>query len=89
MKKSLLVKPKLQLRHKVGLALRAIRKNLELDQTAIATAVGVTQSTWSRIENGESALNIDQLEAAAIALDVEPEEIFDLARHSNDRHPPS
>lgn len=75
-----LVKPKLRLRHQVGLALRAIRENLGLNQTTLATAVGVTQATWSRIEEGKLALNIDKLEAAAIALDVQPEEIFDLAR---------
>ena len=41
-----------------------------MDQEALARRVGVSRSTWSRIEAGSSALNMDQLAKAAEALDV-------------------
>ena len=41
-----------------------------MDQEALARRVGVSRSTWSRIEAGSSALNMDQLAKAADALDV-------------------
>ncbi len=52
----------------VGRVLAIERQKRQLDQTTIATAAGVTQPTWSRIENGESALTVDQLALAAVAL---------------------
>jgi len=36
----------------------------------MARRVGVSRSTWSRIEAGSSALNMDQLARAASALGV-------------------
>jgi transcriptional regulator with XRE-family HTH domain len=44
--------------------------------------VGVTQSTWSRIENGASALTIEQLAIAADELGVKRSEILELADQS-------
>ncbi len=56
----------------VGAFLSIRRKELGLSQTQLATAVGLTVSTWSRIENGESALTIEQLAQAAQALGLTP-----------------
>lgn len=46
------------------------RQEKQMDQEALARRVGVSRSTWSRIEAGSSALNMDQLAKAADALDV-------------------
>ena len=46
------------------------RKERQTDQEELARRVGITRSTWSRIEAGSSALNIDQLVRAASALDM-------------------
>ena len=44
------------------------RKERRIDQEEMARQVGVSRSTWSRIESGSSALNMDQLARAASAL---------------------
>ena len=44
------------------------RKERQIDQEEMARRVGVSRSTWSRIEAGTSALNMDQLAKAASAL---------------------
>ena len=46
------------------------RKEKKIDQEDMAQRVGVSRSTWSRIEAGSSALNMDQLAKAASALGV-------------------
>ena len=46
------------------------RKERRIDQEEMARRVGVSRSTWSRIEAGSSALNMDQLARAASALGV-------------------
>ena len=46
------------------------RKEMRIDQEEMARRVGVSRSTWSRIEAGSSALNMDQLARAASALGV-------------------
>ena len=63
------------------------RQEKQMDQGEMADAVGVSRSTWSRIEAGESALNMDQLAKAANklglslgALMVEADEIADELR---------
>lgn len=63
----------------VGCVLTLLRKELKATQSTIAEAVGVGVSTWSRIENGESALTVEQLALAAQALDVTPGLILQLA----------
>ena len=66
------------------------RQQKQIDQGEMAEAVGVSRSTWSRIESGESALNMDQLTKAAGKLDigvgalmVEADEIADELRRQN------
>ena len=63
------------------------RQEKQMDQGEMAEAVGVSRSTWSRIEAGDSALNLDQLAKAANklglslgALMVEADEIADALR---------
>lgn len=66
------------------------RKERQLDQEAIAQQVGVNRSTWSRIEAGASALNIDQLARTASALETslgdlmqEADEIVEQLKRQN------
>lgn len=44
------------------------RQEKQIDQEELAQRVGVSRSTWSRIEAGSSALSMDQLAKAASAL---------------------
>ena len=46
------------------------RKERQVDQEEFARLVGISRSTWSRIEAGKSALNMEQLAKAASALDM-------------------
>jgi len=59
----------------VGIVLVRTRTELALDQSAVAAAVGVTQSTWSRIERGISPLTIEQLRSVSDALHSSPSAI--------------
>ena len=45
------------------------RKKMGLDQANLAKKVGVSRPTWSRIENGEIALGVDQLLKVAEVLE--------------------
>jgi len=63
----------------VGGVVVKLRDKLDLKQGDLANAVGVTQATWSRIENGSSALTIEQLGLAAERLGKQPSEILRLA----------
>jgi transcriptional regulator with XRE-family HTH domain len=63
----------------VGSILAQERISKRLNQGAIAEAVGVGTSTWSRIEKGESSISVDQLKLAAEALQQTPGRILDMA----------
>ena len=60
----------------VGAILLAKRKEIGLSQAEMADAVGLNVSTWSRVENGESAMTIEQLASAASALKVLPSSVL-------------
>jgi len=60
----------------VGKVLADFREKNGLDQAAMAEKVGISRSTWSRIENGDSGLSMDQLAKAAEALGTEPSKIL-------------
>lgn len=63
----------------IGSILVKLRDTSNLKQGNLAEAVGVTQATWSRIENGSSALTVEQLSLAASRLGIAPNEILKLA----------
>lgn len=66
------------LRTKWGKNLRRIRREADLTQEALAHRVGVDQSTVSRIETGDlRVLDPDLMLRFAIALEVDPEVIFE------------
>ena len=61
----------------VGAVLASLRKSkANLNQSDMASAIGATVSTWSRIETGETAMTIEQLTLAAEKLDVPPSEVL-------------
>lgn len=60
----------------VGAILLAKRKEIGLSQAEMADAVGLNVSTWSRVENGDSAMTIEQLASAASALNVLPSSVL-------------
>lgn len=62
----------------IGAILAKIRDEKGLTQADVATALGLTTSTWSRIEKGESTLSAEQLWQAANRLGVSPGSILDV-----------
>jgi transcriptional regulator with XRE-family HTH domain len=63
----------------VGAVLMSKRKAAGLAQAEVAGAVGLTVSTWSRIENADSALTVEQLAMAAQSLGLKPSEVLAMA----------
>jgi transcriptional regulator with XRE-family HTH domain len=65
---------------KLGAAIKRHRKAKGLTQPALAKAVGVPPSTIYRLERGEFKLpKAEKLQRIARALDVEFEELFEIA----------
>jgi transcriptional regulator with XRE-family HTH domain len=60
----------------VGNVLAQLRKEKGIGQAEFGALVGIGQSTWSRIEKGESALTIEQLAKAARQLELAPHELL-------------
>jgi transcriptional regulator with XRE-family HTH domain len=65
----------------VGGVLAALRRQSvpPVTQQRVADAVGVSVSTWSRIETGETALTVEQLAMAASMLGTSPGAILGAA----------
>ena len=59
----------------LGQVLQSIRDERGIDQTSLATTLGISQGALSRIENGTSVMSTDQLHAAAFALGTTPSAI--------------
>jgi transcriptional regulator with XRE-family HTH domain len=55
------------------------------DQKQFAEALGVSPSTWSRAENGQTGLSLDQLAGAAKALNTSPAQILTFADNAEAR----
>jgi transcriptional regulator with XRE-family HTH domain len=64
------LKPETSYQAIIGRVIVKIRKALNVEQSALAENVGVTQSTWSRIERGDSAFTVEQLAKAADYLRI-------------------
>ena len=59
------------------LKIRDIRKGRGISQRDLARALGMAQSTLSRIERGERRVSVDRLIAIARALGVSPADMLD------------
>lgn len=68
----------------VGNVLAQLRKEQGIGQAEFGALVGIGQSTWSRIEKGESALTIEQLARAAQYLDMQPHELLQVVDGARD-----
>jgi transcriptional regulator with XRE-family HTH domain len=60
----------------VGQAIVALRDKFGVSQGRVADAVGVDQSTISRVEGGERALSVSELTAMARFFGVDPAAIL-------------
>lgn len=60
-----------------NLKIRAVRKERGISQRDLARALGMAQSTLSRIERGERRVSVDRLIAIARALGVRPADMLD------------
>lgn len=68
---------------KLGAAIKRHRKAKGLTQPALAAAIGVPDSTIYRLERGEfTAPSPEKLQRIARTLDVEFEELFELAGYA-------
>ncbi len=63
----------------VGRILVDLRKRAGIGQDVVAGAMGITQSTLSRVERGESALTVEQLARAAKSLGESAGSILSMA----------
>ena len=61
-------KPKISYSVLVGRVVEHHRKQQGVQQTEMAEAMGISQSAYSRLEKGESAMNVTQLLLAATRL---------------------
>lgn len=52
------------------------RAQRALHQADLASAVGITQTAWSRIERGTTSITVEQLRTVANVLQREPHEIM-------------
>lgn len=61
---------------KIGQKIRQFRKQRGMSQEQVADYLSITQSTYSRIENGESRTWSEYLDKLCEVLEIEPEELF-------------
>lgn len=60
----------------LGQMISRARTQLTLNQADIASALGITQAAWSRIERGTTSITAEQLRTVATLLGREPYEVM-------------
>ena len=78
-KKSTPLKPIVTYPALVGKILAQQRETRGIKQGDLATALGLSQSAYSRLESGESVLNLSQLRNVCMQLKLPPAQILDWA----------
>lgn len=66
----------------VGRVLAEIRQARGVPQEALAQALEMTQSGWSRVERGDVAITVEQLALVAPMLNTSPGEVLQRADHA-------
>lgn len=61
----------------MGRVLAMKREEAGLEQADVAKEMGISQSAWSRIERGETVLNVEQLHRAAKIVRASAEQIVE------------
>ncbi|MCL1942917.1 MAG: helix-turn-helix transcriptional regulator [Candidatus Azobacteroides sp.] len=61
---------------RIGMRIRTLRTGKGISQEEMADKLHISQSAYSRIENGESNNWINLIEKLCRVLDVKPEELF-------------
>src|SRR6266853_309557 len=72
-----LVKPSISYGTLVGQVVLNHRKRAGLDQAHLANALGITQSAYSRLEQGQSSMTLPQLRVVAEYLNYSPGALLD------------
>jgi transcriptional regulator with XRE-family HTH domain len=65
--------------HLVARLVGQLRQQRGFDQKQFAEQLGVSQPTWSRAENGQVGLSLDQLAGAAKVLGMTPAQLLGYA----------
>lgn len=68
---------------KIGEKIRQYRRQKGLSQEQVADYLNITQSTYSRIEKGESKTWTEYLERLCLILEINPEDLFKTDRFIN------
>ena len=63
----------------VGKILAQMREARAMKQGEMASALGMSQSAYSRLESGDSVINISQLRRICTQLNLKPSEVLSLA----------
>jgi transcriptional regulator with XRE-family HTH domain len=70
-------KPKMPYAALIGRIVEHRRTQLRIRQEQIAQALGISQSAYSRLEKGQSAMSVTQLRIVASQLNTTPPDILD------------
>ena len=73
----------MNIKNKLGLRIKEIRKQRHLSQEKLAELVDISQNALSYIENGEHFFTAETLEKIIKALDIEPQELFNFNHFKN------
>ncbi|KUI97519.1 helix-turn-helix domain-containing protein [Vibrio sp. MEBiC08052] len=60
----------------LGVVVANKRKELGIEQSALAEKMGLSQASYSRLESGKSTFSVDQMFECAKALGIGPSELF-------------
>lgn len=74
----------MQLKKDIGTRIKELRRKKGLSQEKFAELVDISQNTLSYIETGNHFCSAETLEKIIIALEVEPNELFDFGHQKDD-----
>ena len=73
----------MNIKKRLGLRIKEIRKQHHLSQEKLAELVDISQNALSYIENGENFFTAETLEKIITALEIDPNELFDFGHLKN------